>query len=70
MLLAQVGQRPLVEELQLLVERLAGLPFQHFEQQGELGDLHRLGVDVHAVDVVQEDALALGGGEPPSPPWP
>jgi len=36
------------------------------EEQGELGHFHRLGVNVHAVDVVQEDAFALGDGEFPA----
>jgi len=31
------------------------------------GHLHRLRVDVHAVDVIQQDALALADGQPPLP---
>ena len=41
------------------------LAFQDLEQQRELGDLDGLRVDVHAVDVVEQDALSLGGGQPP-----
>ena len=37
----------------------------YFERERELGDFDGLGVDVDAVDVVEEDALALGGGETP-----
>ena len=40
--------------------------FQHLEQQRELGHFDGLRVDVHAVDVVEQDALALGGGQLPT----
>src|SRR3990172_1859534 len=35
------------------------------EEEGELGDLHGLGIDVKGVDVVEQDLLPLGGREPP-----
>ena len=63
--LPQVGQGALLEQAELRAERLLALALQHLEQQRELGHLHRLRVDVHAVDVVEQDALALGGGQPP-----
>jgi hypothetical protein len=56
-----------VEQLELLeAQGLAGFALQHLEQQGELGDLHGLGVDVHAIQVGQQDALALAHGEAPA----
>ena len=42
-----------------------GLALQDLEEQRELGDLHGLGVYVHAVDVGEEDPLPLGSGQPP-----
>ncbi len=56
-----------MEQLELLqAQGLAGFAFQHLEQQGELGDLHGLRVDVHAIQVGQQDALALADGEAPA----
>ena len=46
---------------------LPGFAFQDLEQQGELGDLDGLRVNVHAEDVVQENPFALGDGELPAP---
>ena len=40
-----------MEELELPLERLAGLPLQHFQEQRQFGHLYRLGIDVHPVDV-------------------
>ncbi|MCH8148927.1 MAG: hypothetical protein IH987_13270, partial [Planctomycetes bacterium] len=60
-----IGQHTLVEKRQLAFNGLLVFPFQHFQQQGELGDFHRLRVDVHAVDIVQQNAFALVGGEAP-----
>ena len=55
-----------MKEPHLLIQCLAGLPFQHLEQQGELCHLSGLAVDIHAVDVVEQNALAFGGGEVPA----
>ena len=46
-------------------KRFVALAFEHLEEEGELGHLDGLGIDIHAVDVLQQNALALGGGEPP-----
>ena len=64
--LAQVGQSAFLEHAQDRLEALLRFAFQHFEQEGNLGRLHRLRVKVHAVDVVQQDAFAFGDGEPPA----
>ncbi len=61
----EVGEGALLEETELLTDGLLVFAFEHFEQQGELGDFDGLGVDVDAVDVVEQDALAFGGGEAP-----
>lgn len=42
---------------------LTGFALEQFEQEGELGDLDRLGVDIDAVDAGGEDALLFFGGE-------
>ena len=62
---AQIGEGALVKELELGIERLVALPLEHFEKERELCDLDRLGVDVHAEDRVQEDALAFSRRQPP-----
>src|SRR5664279_202305 len=54
-----------MEEAELALDGGSGLPLQHLEQQAELGGLDRLGVDIDAVDVGEQDALLLGGGELP-----
>ncbi len=61
----QVGQGALLEQAKLAAQRLLVLPFQHLQQQRQLGHLHGLRVDVHAVDVRRQDALPLGRGQPP-----
>src|SRR5215211_3855186 len=61
----EIGKRPLLEHPELRGERRFGLAFEHFEEQRELGDLDGLRVYVHAVDVVEEDALLLVYGEVP-----
>jgi len=43
---------------------------QDLEEEAELGHLHRLAVDVHAVDVVEKDAFLLPRGEIPLPSSP
>ena len=53
----QIGQHALMEQLHLAVQRLAGFAFQHFEQQREFGHFHRLRVDVHAIDMIEQDAF-------------
>ena len=62
---AQVGQGAFVEEAQDGLQALLGFAFEDFEQQGKFRRLDGLGVDVHAEDVVQEDAFAFGDGEFP-----
>ena len=62
---AQVGQGAFVEQAQDGLQALLGFAFEDFEEQGEFGGLDGLVVDVHAEDVVQEDAFALGDGEFP-----
>ena len=47
-------------------EGLAGFAFEAFEEEIEFGDFDGLGVEVDAVDVVEEDAFAFGDGERPS----
>lgn len=42
---------------------LTSFALEQFEQEGELGDLDRLGVDIDAVDAGGEDALLFFGGE-------
>ena len=44
---------------------LIGLAFDDFEEEGELGHFDGLRVDIDAVNVVDENAFALGGGELP-----
>jgi len=61
----QVRQDPLLKQEHLLADALLVLAFQHLEQQGQLGYLHRLMIDVHPVNVVQQNPLALAGGQPP-----
>jgi len=53
-----------VDEFEL--DALGGFAFEDFEEERELGDFHGLAVDVHAEDVGDEDALALGGGQRPA----
>ncbi len=52
----QVRQNPLEPQ-----PELAGLPFSTFQQQAQLGHLHRLCVDIHAEDVVQQGCASLRG---------
>ena len=52
-------------KVELLAAELAGFAFENFEEERELGDLDGLRIDVHAVEVGDEDAFALGGGELP-----
>lgn len=42
---------------------LTSFALEQFEQEGELGDLDRLGIDIDAVDAGGEDALLFFGGE-------
>ena len=44
---------------------LVGFAFDDLEQQGKLGNLYGLRVDVNAEDVVEQDSLALVGGQLP-----
>jgi len=41
--------------------------FQHLQQQAQLGHFHRLGIDIHPIDIIDQDALFLGGGQFPAP---
>ena len=61
----EVGQGAFVEEFELAVDCFSVLALEHLEQQAELGDLDGLRVDVHAVDVVEQDSLRLGRGQAP-----
>ena len=56
-----------LEQLQmpLIGQRRVALPFQHLQQQRQLGHLDRLGVDVHAEKVRGQDALLLLDRQPP-----
>lgn len=63
--IAKVGEGPLLEQTVEAVERLLGLALEHLEEQGEFGHLHGLRIDVHAIDVGEEDPLPLGGGQAP-----
>src|ERR1035438_10516371 len=47
------------------LEALLGFALEDFEQEREFRGLDGLGVNVHAEDVVQENAFALGDGESP-----
>ena len=51
--LAQIGQGALAEEALFKAQGLAGLALKTLEQQIELGNLHRLAVNIHAVDVIE-----------------
>ncbi len=44
------------KEFALTRESLARLAFEHLQIEGELGDFHGLRVEVHAVDIVAQDA--------------
>ena len=59
---AEVGQGAFVEQFELSYQRLLGLAFQHLQQERQFGDLYGLRVNVHAVNIIQQDALAFGGG--------
>ena len=61
----QVGQGALVGAEQVPGQRVLRFAFEHLQKERELSDFDRLRVDVHAVDVVEEDALVLGGAEAP-----
>ena len=61
----QVGKGTLLHEAELSRQAAGVLSLQHLQQQRELGDLHRLTVDVDAVDVVQQNTLPLGGRQVP-----
>ena len=50
-------------EQQQIVDGLGGLAFQALQQERQLGDLDGLRVQVYAVDIVGEDALALADRE-------
>lgn len=47
------------------LKALLRLAFENLQQQRAFGDFDGLRVDVHAVNVVQQNSLALAGGEPP-----
>ncbi len=61
----QIGQGAFVEHGHLAAQRILRFIFQHLEQQGELGHFHRLLVNIHAVDVIEQDAFFLRRGQPP-----
>ena len=61
----EVGERPLMEQCQLGRQPLLAFAFEHLEDEGQLRDLYRLAVDVDAVDVVEQNPLALLGRQPP-----
>lgn len=61
----EVGEDALALADEVALELLLGLAFEDFEEEGELGHLDGLAVDIDAVDVIEEDAFALGGGELP-----
>ena len=63
--LSQVRQSPLLEIAQKAADALLALALQNLEQQGELGHLHRLAVDVYPVDAALQNALSLRCGEKP-----
>jgi len=62
----KVRQRPFLERPENALQALLRFPFQHFEKKRQFGGFHRLRVNVHAVYVVQQNALALGDGEFPA----
>src|ERR1035438_8742259 len=61
----EVRQGTFVEQTEDGLKALLGLAFKDFEEERELGCLDGLAVDVHAEDVVQENAFAFGDGELP-----
>ena len=62
---AEVRQSAFVEKTEDGLEALLGFAFQDFEEQRQLGRLDGLAVNVHAEDVIQEDAFAFGDSELP-----
>ena len=64
--MTEIGQGAFAEEALTKAEGFAGFAFEAFEQEIQLGDFDGGGVEVHAVDVVQQDAFSLGDGEGPS----
>jgi hypothetical protein len=52
-----------VEDLKLMFDGGAVGVFEDFEAEGEFRYFDGLGVDIDAVNVVEQDALALGDGE-------
>ena len=65
---AEVRERPLMEERHLLRYGLFGLTLKYFQEKRKLCNLYCLGVNVYAMDVVEEYALSLACCEPPSTP--
>ncbi len=63
---AEVRQGTLLEQAQLGTDAFLALALEHLERQGELGHFDSLGIDVHAVDVGEQDALLFGGGQLPA----
>ena len=61
----QVGQRTLVVQPQLVGQRLRRFALQNLQQQRELRHFDRLRVDVHAVDVIEQNPFLLGGRQSP-----
>ncbi len=59
MLPPRSGSARSLEHPQLLGDRLFALVFQDFQQKREFGHLHRLRVDVHTEDVVEQYSLLL-----------
>ena len=62
---AEVGEGARAEELEVLADGFFGFTFENFQQKAQLGDFDGLAVDVHAVDVVEQNALFLLRGQEP-----
>jgi len=69
-ILVETWQRPLFEEFELLRDIFLALFFEDLQEQRELSNLHGLGVDVHAVNVIQQDPFSLGNRQLPIAPNP
>ena len=54
----EVGQGAFVEQEELGMERLVRFSLEDLQKKGQLGDFHRLRVDVHAKDIVIRDVIS------------
>ena len=55
----QIGQHAGVQKFLFAGNRLLGFAFKHFEKQRKLGDLHGLRVNIHAVNIVEQNSFAF-----------